>query len=344
VITITHTHLDGTLVDGTERGDGTAEILKAHRFCWFPSLKMWGIPQSRDHLAKRGQIVAAADALRAAGYEVTVAIDDNPRNLAEVTVDRAARLDERRNVLEGKAARLRTSALAHLAEADRIAELRPFGQPILVGHHSERRARADQRRIERNMDAFSQDYGWSKDLERRASVVGRAAAYRERPDVIIRRIATTEAELRRLHRSLAQHAAWARRHDRQPDPAHAEELEARRVALDHRLEADRAALQAAEGAGYRRYTRADVHTGDRVRTRFGMHSVVRVSAKSVSVETPYSWTDRVPYDRITGVECPHRDRRREPRGARSSLPIGRRWSRRIGQGMASVKPSVWRNS
>jgi hypothetical protein len=305
VVTITHTHLDGTLVDGTARGDGTAEILKTHRFRWFPSVKMWGIPQSRDRLARRAQITAAANALRGAGHEVSVVIDDTPRDIAQVTVDRRARLDERRQALESKSARKRASALAHLAEADRIAGLRPLGQPILLGHHSEPRSRADQRRIERNMDAFSAKYRRSKELARRASVVGNAAAYGERPDVIIRRIATTEAELRRLHRSLARDAARRQRHARQPDKADIEELEARSVILKHRLEADRAALQAAEGAGYRRYTQADIHVDDRVRTRSGLRTVVRVSAKSVSVETPYSWTDRVSYERITGVECPH---------------------------------------
>jgi len=30
MLTITHTHAEGTLIDGTDRGDGTAEILKAN--------------------------------------------------------------------------------------------------------------------------------------------------------------------------------------------------------------------------------------------------------------------------------------------------------------------------
>lgn len=35
-----------------------------------------------------------------------------------------------------------------------------------------------------------------------------------------------------------------------------------------------------------------------VRDRSGWHRVVRANAKSVSVETPWSWTDRIPLDRI----------------------------------------------
>jgi hypothetical protein len=30
MLTITHTHAEGTLIDGTSRGDGTAEVLKAN--------------------------------------------------------------------------------------------------------------------------------------------------------------------------------------------------------------------------------------------------------------------------------------------------------------------------
>ena len=64
---------------------------------------MIGIAQSRDHLAKRWQIDAAAEALRQAGFEVTVEIDDTPRDVAEVKADRAERLDGRYERLTAKA-------------------------------------------------------------------------------------------------------------------------------------------------------------------------------------------------------------------------------------------------
>lgn len=37
-----------------------------------------------------------------------------------------------------------------------------------------------------------------------------------------------------------------------------------------------------------------------VRDRYGWHRVVRVNAKSVTVETGYSWTDRLPIEKIIG--------------------------------------------
>lgn len=39
-----------------------------------------------------------------------------------------------------------------------------------------------------------------------------------------------------------------------------------------------------------------------VRTSTGWHKVVRVNAKSVTVETGYSWTDRYPIDKILEVK------------------------------------------
>ncbi|WP_152203623.1 hypothetical protein [Georgenia thermotolerans] len=42
----------------------------------------------------------------------------------------------------------------------------------------------------------------------------------------------------------------------------------------------------------------NLEPGDLVRDSVGWHRVTRVNAKSVSVETGYSWTDRIPHERI----------------------------------------------
>lgn len=194
-VTIRHTHEDGTLVYGTSKGDGTAEILKANRFRWFPSIKLWGVPQSRDHLAKRWQIDTAAESLRKAGHEVTVEIDDTPRDVAEVKADRADRLDDRYERLTAKAERESAECTARMARADEIVSARN-GQPRLAGHHSARHWDADQKRVEQNDRAAQAAYGKAERAQQAAQVVGRADAYRELPAVIIRRIDKTEAELR----------------------------------------------------------------------------------------------------------------------------------------------------
>ena len=197
-ITIRHTHEDGTLVYGTSKGDGVYELIgprTAARFRYFPSIKMIGIAQSRDHLAKRWQIDAARKALEAAGHEVTVEIDDTPRDVAEVKADRAERLDDRYDRLTAKAERESAECTARMARADEIVSARN-GQPRLAGHHSARHWDADQKRVEQNDRAAQVAFGKAEYASRAAAVVGRADAYRELPAVIIRRIDKTEAELR----------------------------------------------------------------------------------------------------------------------------------------------------
>jgi len=60
---------------------------------------------------------------------------------------RAARIAR----LEASADKLRKEGESRLGAAHRIADSIPMGQPILRGHHSERRARKDQERIHTNM-------------------------------------------------------------------------------------------------------------------------------------------------------------------------------------------------
>lgn len=310
MITITHTHADGTLVDGTDRGDGSAQILKGCRFRWFPSIKMWGIAQSRDHLAKRVQINQAAEQLRAAGFEVTVEIDDTPREVAQVKADRADRLDDRRDALTAKAERNAAEADARFARSNEIALARN-GQPRLAGHYSCRAWDADQKRIENNDRLGSEAYGKAKHYEQAASVVGNAEAYRERPDVIIRRIAKNEAELRQtMHYINGTRPAndWRGAYGPEPRPAtgaYLEQYQARKTFLEHQLEADREALEQAKGSGYHCHSRETIHKGDRISWGWGSGEVGRVSAKSVSVPNRYGWSDRISYERITQVTCPH---------------------------------------
>jgi len=49
------------------------------------------------------------------------------------------------------------------------------------------------------------------------------------------------------------------------------------------------------------YTPEQYKTAKVVRTVTGWHKVVKVNAKSVTVETPYSWTDRIEAARIIEV-------------------------------------------
>lgn len=84
-----------------------------------------------------------------------------------------------------------------------IADRIPFGQPILVGHHSERAARADQNKIERGMRTTVDEWKKSTYWADRAQASLKNAERLERPDVRFRRIKKLKAELRDHQRKLA---------------------------------------------------------------------------------------------------------------------------------------------
>jgi hypothetical protein len=85
-----------------------------------------------------------------------------------------------------------------------IADHIPLGQPILVGHHSEKRARKDAERIENGMRKAVKLWDTSKYWKMRAAGALRHAKYKERPDVRARRIKRIEADKRKNERTMKE--------------------------------------------------------------------------------------------------------------------------------------------
>lgn len=332
---IEHTSEAGTLLYGTTKPDLTARrIAKASGFRWFPSVDAWGRPHSRDRAPDLYRITAAANAFRAAGYEVTVDVDAAPRPMEEAEADRADRLSGRADALTAKAQRLNAAADERRAAADTIMSAIPLGQPILVGHHSERRHRRDLERLDSHMGAAVALRREAAAAAHGASTADRHMAMRESPVTVANRIATLEADLRRFERSLTPCATSGRRmkpaaadcevtcpvcfcdHAVGADliyPEHGAATGAARVQVEaliaHATEQLRYwhdVRQAQIDAGTAtNYSRDTVHVGDEVRVRGSWRTVARVNPKSVSVETGYSWTDTVPYAHIQDVRCTH---------------------------------------
>ena len=59
-LTIEHTEAEGTLLLGTSRGDGSAEVVKALGWRWGRSIGLWFVPRSRDAAPKRPLIEQTA--------------------------------------------------------------------------------------------------------------------------------------------------------------------------------------------------------------------------------------------------------------------------------------------
>jgi hypothetical protein len=86
----------------------------------------------------------------------------------------------------------------------------------------------------------------------------------------------------RLHRAFDREAAEAMAAEKRAQVAERQECARKRAEADANAHRDVASLE----------------PGAFVRDRFGWHRVVRVSKKSVSVETAYTWTDRIPLEKI----------------------------------------------
>ena len=82
---------------------------------------------------------------------------------------RAARADR----LREWAAKREQKAAASFHHADQISERFAFGQPILVGHHSERGARRDQERMHNAMHAGVEHMNKAADMSSRAAGIER---------------------------------------------------------------------------------------------------------------------------------------------------------------------------
>jgi phospholipid N-methyltransferase len=152
-------------------------------------------------------------------------IGDEDTSLTDRAEERADRFDTYR---ENRTA----DADAASAAVDRIASGIPMGQPILVGHHSEKHARRDAKRIEDGMRRAVQMWDTAEYWKYRAAGALRHAKYKERPDVRARRIKGLEADKRRQERSRDEAAKWIRGWGKLNHPHRGEELQPGVYAMD----------------------------------------------------------------------------------------------------------------
>ena len=155
--------------------------VKAAGFKWAPKQELFVAPMwtpSREDLF----------------IELAGEIEDEDKSLTERAEERAERFEDYSDNRKQDADR------AHAA-VHAIADNIPLGQPILVGHHSERHARKDAAKIENGMRRAVKMWEQSKYWTDRAAGAIRHAKYKERSDVRARRIKTIEADKRKVERN-----------------------------------------------------------------------------------------------------------------------------------------------
>lgn len=312
MLTITHSHEAGTMIEGTERGDGTAEILKGQRWRWGRSIAAWFVPQSRDRLPKLHTINATAAVLRAAGFEVATVIDEATRSTAEVEAGKIERQVQRAAALEAKADRKATDADQAQARADQaLGSLPEGGEPIKVGHHSENRHRNAIEKAHNTQGHAIVAGNDATEAARRAETAHHTTDARYSVQTVANRIKKLEADTRRTQRHIDGKREWITDEAGQ-DALSAEPIGATGAYLDRltvRLAEQRDQLaywqqiradQINAGAATN-YSRETISKGDYVRYRFGWAEVARANAKSVSIRTEHSWTNTLEYEAIKEV-------------------------------------------
>lgn len=293
MITITHTHEGGTLIGGSRKGDGVYEILKGLYGNWryFPSLRQIGIGQSRDKAADTYKIGRAAEALRAAGHEVSVEIDDTQRrDVATIEAERAERAEARAERYSERAERRDTEAHETYARARQMSEAIPFGQPAMPDHHSYGRDMSYRRRMGRTYDRAFEGMAEAERLAGRAQAAEANQSHRESIPATLRRIAKLEADERRVQRDLAGRMDWVDDGNGgyacklvQPGPKYRAQLERRAAEFAEQLAYWRGHVAKAEAEGVKVWSRDDFARDDFALSRGTWYQVQRVNAKSITV-------------------------------------------------------------
>lgn len=94
------------------------------------------------------------------------------------------KLEAKRDRLEAGSRKAASEAAGAFGAARRIGDMIPMGQPILVGHHSEKRHRKDIAKIDRSMRKGIEADERSKELAARAASVGTAGISSDDPEAV----------------------------------------------------------------------------------------------------------------------------------------------------------------
>ncbi|MFF0742138.1 DUF3560 domain-containing protein [Streptomyces sp. NPDC004111] len=316
-ITITHTRAEGTLVNGTGKGDGTDAALSRRKgglgFKWSGMLGCWYLPRSRDHRADTYTINQLAQRLRDMGFTVTVTIDeDQRRTFAEAEADREERAEARAERF-GEYAGNAASRSASLSDtAHRMGDAIPFGQPILVGHHSEGRDRRYRERMDNTMRKSLAESDRASHWAGREQAAASYKEFRNNPPRTLRRIAKLEAQLRRVEKWQKGQSAGGYPRNIE-NPAVVAELAREHLEVSDEIAHWKDVIKQAEADGFKVWSQPDFTKGDFVRCRGRWYEVMRVNAKSLSVPHVFTGqrliraadsergiTTTLPYDDLSG--------------------------------------------
>jgi hypothetical protein len=288
---------DGTVVYGTERGDtATTEALKAQGFKWSRNLGGWYLPRTWNESTRELRVRGLQARL---GDKITV--ERGARGPSGTAAERAqaqiARANEIADQQRERAARFRAESDAQHAAVRRISDNIPFGQPILVGHHSQRRAEKDQERIHNGMRRTIEAHDNAQHAEGRAQSAEARARQLGDPRAAARRLERSQAELRSVERKLNGTGKEIHGENHPATGDYAERLKARQTELKQSIEHDTGIAGDLVGgeSGQARYGKHNVQPGDVVKVGGTSHIVHSTGPKNAKLMTsvgplPYAYT------------------------------------------------------
>jgi len=322
-IEIIHTRSDGTLIHGTSKSDGSAQVLKARDYAsgytqparYSRTLGCWYLPNSRDKRTSKPMLEALADRLRAAGLTVTITVNEGDRrSFAEAEQDRTERAEARAERFAGYADNASARSDAAWERGRRIGDGIPFGQPILVGHHSERRARRDQERMHSAARTSNAEAKRAQHWGNRQEAAAAYERHRNNPGRTLRRLDKLRADLRAVEKWQRGQSAKGFHQD-VANLETREELAIRRDELIEEIEYWEAIIAEAEANGVKVWSKDDFQRGDFARYGSTWYEVLRVNQKSVTIPhihngvgrqvvraegAPLDWTWTLPYHEVSG--------------------------------------------
>ena len=159
----------------------------------------------------------------------------------------------------------------------------PIGQPILIGHHSERAHRSHLRRIDKGFEIARRETAIAEKYQARAKRYKRKATG-ESPGLIHRRIEKLEASKRKMERELqiGKSGTDTIYYSGKISAKRKQEIHKWLSHYNERLKIERAKYKASGGIAT---DKIQFKKGDRVRTSVGAATIVKVNPKTITITT-----------------------------------------------------------
>jgi len=236
--------------------------LKSHGFRWKPYRKSWIAKWSTDREKKLKQLVGSID-----------------------VINRSVDYTKKAEIMQMRAGKHEQKAKEHDKTFSGLMRAIPLGQPILVGHHSEKRHRRDLARMEQHLKKTVEESEIAKNYAEKAQRYQQIATHGESPVLLHRRIQRLEAEERKWESEmvfvkLGKKKGVETLRKMGVHPANEEWVTKNLKHTQERLEIERAKYKTSGGIPTDKMV---LQKGDVVETSFGVAKILKVNPKTVRV-------------------------------------------------------------